>query len=107
MTLPHDAMICSGRSPEYPTAGGGAFFKAENLEYTKTFFVPKEDQGKVIYLEFEGVMQYAFVWVNGGFAGQHPYAYSNFYVNITDFLRFGEVNTVKVIAKNGAQPNSR
>lgn len=107
VTLPHDAMICSGRSPEYPTAGGGAFFKAENLEYTKTFFVPKEDQGKVIYLEFEGVMQYAFVWVNGGFAGQHPYAYSNFYVNITDFLRVGEVNTVKVIAKNGAQPNSR
>lgn len=107
VTLPHDAMICSERSPEYPTAGGGAFFKAENLEYTKTFFVPKEDQGKIIYLEFEGVMQYTFVWVNGGFAGQHPYAYSNFYVNITDFLRFGEENTVKVIAKNGAQPNSR
>lgn len=107
VTLPHDAMILSDRRPEYPTAGGGGFFKAENLEYTKDFFVPKEDQGKVVYLEFEGIMQNAFVWVNGGFAGQHPYAYSNFYVNITDFLHFGEENTVKVIAKNGAQPNSR
>ncbi len=107
VTLPHDAMILGKRSPDDPSGGGGAFFKGENVEYTKTFFVPAEDKGKVFFLEFEGVFQNAYIWVNGGFAGNHPYGYSNFYVKISDFLRYGEENTLLVVAKNGAQPGAR
>ena len=107
VTLPHDAMISTDRSPDYQTGGGCGFFKPENVEYTKTAFFPKEDEGKVIYLEFEGVYMNASVWVNGDFAGKHTYGYSNFYVKINDFINFGEENTIKVVVKNASQPNSR
>jgi len=107
VTLPHDAMILTDRSPDYPTGGGSAFFKGENYEYTKTLFVPAEDEGKVIYLEFEGVYMNAFVWVNGDFAGKCPYGYTNFYVKINDFLKYGQENEIKVTVKNASQPNAR
>jgi beta-galactosidase len=107
VTLPHDAMIMGKRYPDKPTAGGIAYFETGNVVYTKTFFVPAEDEGKIIYIEFEGVYMNASVWVNEDFAGKHTYGYSNFYVKINDFLRYGEENTIKVLAKNGSQPNAR
>ena len=107
VTLPHDAMVLSDRKPEYPTSGGSAFFKAENYEYVKQYFVPLEDEGKVIWLEFEGVYMNAYVWVNGDLAGKCPYGYSNFYVKINEFLKYGQENEIKVTVKNASQPNSR
>ncbi len=107
VNLPHDAMILSERNPNNPTGGGSAFFNAENYEYSKTIFVPEEDAGKVVYLEFEGVYMNSFVWVNGDLAGKCPYGYSNFSVKISDFLKYGQDNEIKVTAKNGMQPNSR
>jgi beta-galactosidase len=107
VTLPHDAMILTDRSPDYPTGGGSAYFKAENYEYSKALFIPEEDKGKVIYLEFEGVYMNAFVWVNGDLAGKCPYGYSNFYVKINDYLNYGKENEIKVTVKNATQPNAR
>lgn len=107
VTLPHDAMIMGKRIPDRPTAGAIAYFEAGNFVYTKTFFVPAEYEGKIICLEFEGVYMNASVWVNEDFAGKHDYGYSNFYIRINDFLRYGEENTIKVLVKNSAQLNSR
>ncbi len=107
VTLPHDAMILGKRRADKPTAGGIAYFEPGNVMYSKTFFVSAKDAGNVIFLEFEGVYMNASVWVNEDFAGKHTYGYSNFYIKINDFLRFGEENTIKVLVKNGAQPNGR
>ena len=107
VTLPHDAMIGSRRQADKPVEGGIAYFTRENIVYTKTFFAPAEDEGKIIYLEFEGVYMNASVWVNEDFAGKHTYGYSNFYVKINDFLRFGEENTIKVLVKNASGSNAR
>lgn len=107
VTLPHDAMIGSKRHADKPVEGGIAYFTRENIVYTKTFFARAEDEGKIINLEFEGVYMNASVWVNEDFAGKHTYGYSNFYVKINDFLRFGEENTIKVLVKNASGSNAR
>jgi beta-galactosidase len=105
--LPHDAMIATARTADSVVGGGGGYFQGENYEYVKQFEVPEEDRGKVILLEFEGVYMNAFVYVNGDLAGKHYEGYSNFYVPIHDFLRYGKTNEIKVVVKNGAQPNTR
>lgn len=44
--------------------------------------------------------------MNGQLAAHHAYGYSNFYVTLDDFLKYGEKNEIRVIANNIA-PNSR
>lgn len=58
-----------------------------------------DDKDKNVYLEFEGVYQNAFVYVNNSFAGKCPYGYSNFYVDITKYLNYNEPNALKVVVK--------
>jgi beta-galactosidase len=43
----------------------------------------------------------AAIYINSDFAGQRPYGYSNFYIPLSRFLRFGADNTIKVIADTG------
>src|SRR5690625_6599578 len=50
-------------------------------------------------LEFEGVYMNAMVYINNDFAGQHPYGYSNFYIKADRFLKYGEENEIKVVAR--------
>ena len=104
VTLPHDASIRKGRDPHDPTGGAGnGFFVESNCNYTKDFFVTAEDTGKVTWMEFEGVYQNAFVYLNNSFVGKHPYGYGNFYLDITKFLKYGEMNHLQVVVKNGLQ----
>ncbi len=66
-------------------------------------------EGKVTngkWLEFEAVYQNAFVYVNGAFAGKCAYGYSNFYLDITEYVKIGETNAIKVVVKNGV-PSGR
>lgn len=107
VTLPHDAMIEEERGAE---SGGGintGWFLCHDYEYTKEFFVPEEYSDKIVTFEFEGVYKNAEVYLNGEKAAYRPYGYTNFYVEANKFLKFGEKNEIKVIAKNADQPNSR
>lgn len=101
VTVPHDASIGMVRNPEEANGSGNGFFHEENYNYTKTFSMNAEDEGKNIWLEFEGVYQNAFVYVNNSYAGKCPYGYGNFYLDITKYVRFDEPNSVKVVVKNG------
>ena len=69
VTLPHDASIGRERNPEEPNGSGNGFFREESYVYTKTFSMNADDKDKNVYLEFEGVYQNAFVYVNNSFAG--------------------------------------
>lgn len=106
VTLPHDASIGKERNPEEPNGSGNGFFREENYNYTKEFELDPKDAGKNIYLEFEGVYQNAFVYINHAFAGKCPYGYSNFYIDATKYVRFDRKNEIKVIVKNGV-PSGR
>lgn len=104
--LPHDASICTSRNPEEAGGSGNGYFREENYVYRKQFELDADDAEKIVTLEFEGVYQNAFVYVNHTFAGDHPYGYGNFYLDITKYLVFGQTNEIKVVVKNGV-PSGR
>lgn len=107
VTLPHDAMILEKRAADNPTGNAGAFYPGGNYVYTKSFQVAAEDAGKTMLLEFEGVYNRARVFINDAFAGACHYGYTNFYINMTPYLKYGAENTVTVYATNQDVPNSR
>jgi beta-galactosidase len=96
VTLPHDAMISTPRSPDGRAAA--AYFPSGSWEYTKSFEVAAEKAGSAVYLEFEGVYRDARVRVNGTLAAHRPSGYAGFTVQLDHLLRFGETNEVKVEA---------
>jgi beta-galactosidase len=97
--LPHDAMFASGRDENAWNGTKKAFFVNGVWEYVKTFEVPQKWADKHAVLVFEGVYSQAMVYVNNSFAGQRPYGYSEFTIALDTFLQYGQVNTVKVIAR--------
>ena len=107
VTLPHDAMI--GEPRGYENAGGtnSGWYEGHDYEYVKTFTAPAAWKDKEVTLEFEGVYRNAEVYVNGEKACYRAYGYTNFYVPLDKFLRYGAENEVRVVAENSKQPNSR
>ena len=107
VTLPHDAMRSEQRSEESQGEGNIGWYIGGDYEYTKRFFVPAEDVDKEAVLEFEGVYHDAEIYINEKKAAFRPYGYTNFYVELNEFLQYGAENTIRVIARNADQPNSR
>jgi len=99
VTLPHDAIISTERV-NTPLGGGMGFYQGKNINYLKKFTLPIEAADKVVWFEFEGVYQNAFVYINDSFAGRCTYGYSNYFINATNFVKFGAENTIKVVVKN-------
>ncbi|MDR0884996.1 MAG: DUF4982 domain-containing protein [Clostridiales Family XIII bacterium] len=107
LDLPHDAMIEERRSSDNPGGGAVAFFQGGIYVYEKNFSVPISWQEKCITFEFEGIYKNSKVYINGQEAGGRPYGYIGFYVNADNFLKYGEENTIRVVADNAELPNSR
>lgn len=103
--LPHDAMFTEKRSLRSKGRHNIGWFESHDYEYRK-YFTPPEGFSSLL-LEFEGVYRNAQVFVNGSAAASRPYGYTNFYVDITPYLRSGGENEIRVIARNADQPNSR
>ena len=64
--------------------------------YRKTFTIPKSDQGKRIFIDFDGAMANAKVYLNGDFVGEWPYGYASFRLELTDRLNYGGENVIAV-----------
>lgn len=105
--VPHDAMLLDGKSETSPGGVNTGWYDAQDYTYEKNFFVPAEWNGKDLILEFEGVYRKATVLVNGQKAAYHDYGYTGFYVDISEFVSYGEKNHLKVEVVNSDQPNSR
>ncbi len=103
--LPHDAMIERVRE----TGGGNTvntgYFQGEKDCYKK-IFTPKKDSQSMV-LEFDGVYHNAEVYLNGLKVAQNRYGYSNFIVDISETVKYGEENTLEVRVDNSETPNSR
>ncbi len=65
--------------------------------YRRTFELAKEDEGKRIWLTFDGVFRDATVWVNGWCVRHHEGGYYPFREDITDVLHYGGKNTIAVL----------
>ena len=107
VTLPHDWSIGLERAPENPSGTDGGYFPMGAGWYLREIAAPEEWRGKKVLVEFEGVYMNAEVWLNEHFLGRHPYGYTSFTVDLTPFLRLGEVNVLRVSVDNACQVNSR
>lgn len=58
--------------------------------YRRRLNLDARDSGKRVWLEFEGAMHLADLWVNGRHASQHAGGFTTFVTDITDLLRVGE-----------------
>lgn len=105
--LPHDAMREATHHKDSKNRGNTGYYDGGDYHYVKRLPVSKDEYGKKYILKFEGVYQNASVFVNHQLAGSHHYGYSEFYVCLNPYLRYGEENEIHVIVKNGMMPNSR
>ncbi|MCD7817728.1 MAG: DUF4982 domain-containing protein [Lachnospiraceae bacterium] len=101
VTLPHDAVIHTKRVKDDPIGNGMGFYRGETIHYTKDFYLPEEAKGKEVWLEFEGIYQNAYVYINNSFAARCTYGYGNYFINATALLDRGGRNQIKVVVKNG------
>ena len=106
VTLPHDAMIMEKRTPEAAGGAANGFFPGGDYEYAKKFTIPEENRGKTHFLQFEGIMSEAKIYVNQSLAASTYYGYTGKVLDITPYLLEDGENTVlvKVFAKD---PGSR
>lgn len=107
INLPFDAMRLSERCPGNIEESGIGYYTPTNVEFEKTYTPPKEDAGKVFFLEFEGVYANAVLEVNGHVIMRHRFGFTGFVANISDYLIFGQPNYIKVTVLNGLKPNGR
>jgi beta-galactosidase len=64
--------------------------------YRRVFEIPKEDLGKRIVIEFDGVFRDAVVILNGHFLGRNLSGYLPFSYDVTDYLDYGAKNVLAV-----------
>jgi len=99
--VPHDWAV---ELPFDPAADRNHGYKAIGPQYPKnsvawyrrTFELPASDEGRRIWLTFDGVYRDATVWVNGWLVKRHESGYSPFREDITAVVNFGGTNTVAV-----------
>ena len=77
----------------HTTAGS---FKKEVGWYRKHFDVPASDEGRKIYLVFDGIYRDSHVYLNEFFIGHHRSGYTGVKYDITDFVNYGGDNLLVV-----------
>ncbi len=97
--LPHDWGIEGPFRQEYPGETGKLPWWGVGW-YRKHFNVSASDRGKQIYLDIDGAMAYASVWLNGRFVGGWPYGYASFELDLTPYLAFGADNVIAIRLDN-------
>lgn len=95
LDVPHDWGIEGPFRPELEGYTGKLPWRGIGW-YRKHFNVPAKDKGKRLYLDFDGAMANAEVWINGHKVGDRPYGYISFRVDLTPYIRWGEDNVVAV-----------
>ncbi len=95
VTVPHDWAISGPFNEAEPGFTGKLPWKGEGW-YRKKFMVDAADKGKIIYFMFDGIMSSPKIYINEKLAGEWDYGYNSFNINATDFIDFGEENTIAV-----------
>ncbi len=95
LDLPHDWGIegpfrqeLAGNTGKLPWKGIGW--------YEKSFTMPSEDKDRNVFLDIDGAMAYAKVWINGNELPGRPYGYSAFRVDLTPHLKYGGQNLISI-----------
>jgi len=95
--LPHDWAIAGPFDPTGNGSTGKLPWQGVGW-YRKTFRLDSENQGKRIYFNFDGVMAFPKVYINGELVGQWNYGYTPNWIDATDYVKFGQENVIAVLA---------
>lgn len=68
--------------------------------YTRGVYIPQLWEGRRLFLRFGGVQSVADVFVNGCYVGSHAGGFTAFTLEITDKVRFGADNFLRVVVSN-------
>jgi len=98
--LPHDWAIEGPFLQSGPYGGMGRLKTWGPAWYRKKLVLPAGDKGKSIFLDVDGAMSYASVWVNGQLAGGWPYGYNSFRINLTPYVKPGADNQIAIRLDN-------
>lgn len=98
--LPHDWAI-AGPFKTGDFGGGMGRLPSEGVGwYRKKLRIPVSDAGKSIFLDVEGAMSYATVWLNGKLVGGWPYGYTSWRVDLTPYVELGKENQLAIRLDN-------
>jgi beta-galactosidase len=101
--LPHDWAI----EGPFIRSGGGGMGRLPSAGigwYRKNLSISPEDAGKRIFLDVDGAMSYATVWLNGQLVGGWPFGYASWRLDLTPHANPGGANVLAIRLDN--PPNS-
>jgi beta-galactosidase len=106
VTLPHDWSITQLPQPSQSNATG--YFPGGLGWYRKTFTLPSSMTGKKISVDFDGVYDNSYVYLNGQLLGNHPYGYTGYSFDVSKLVHTDGVtrNVLAVVVQN-LEPSSR
>ncbi|NIK10448.1 beta-galactosidase [Xanthomonas arboricola] len=98
--LPHDWAIAGPFLADGPYGGMGRLPSWGVGWYRKTLDIPASDRGRTLFLDLDGAMAYATVWLNGKLVGGWPYGYSSWRVDLSPYVVFGASNQLAIRLDN-------
>ncbi len=99
LNLPHDWGVEGPFKQEAPGSTGKLPWEGVGW-YRKHFTVPASDQGRRLYLDVDGAMSYASVWLNGQYVGGWPYGYASWELDLTPYIKVGAENVLAIRLDN-------
>ena len=99
INLPHDWAI----EGPFIRSGGGGMGRLPSAGvgwYRKKLDIPAGDAGKSIFLDVDGAMSYATVWLNDQLVGGWPYGYQSWQVDLTPYVKPGDPNELVIRLDN-------
>ncbi|MFG6487662.1 beta-galactosidase GalB [Roseateles sp. BYS78W] len=100
VTLPHDWAIAGPFLADGPHGGMGRLKSWGAAWYRRKLDIPATDVGRAIFLDVDGAMSYATVWLNGKLVGGWPYGYSSFRLDLTPYVKPGSENQLAIRLDN-------
>jgi beta-galactosidase len=101
--LPHD-WAAKGPflvGPEAAGTGGMGRLPSPGVAwYRKKLEISESDAGKSIFLDVDGAMSYAIVWLNGHLVGGWPFGYSSWRLDLTPYIEPGGENQLAIRLDN-------
>src|SRR5580765_3386870 len=97
--LPHDWGVEGAFNQDFPGETAKLPYWGVGW-YRKHFSVPASERGKQFYLDVDGAMSNAKVWINGHDVGGWAYGYTSWRVDLTPHLRFDGENVIAIRLDN-------
>ncbi|MBB5891440.1 glycoside hydrolase family 2 TIM barrel-domain containing protein [Kutzneria kofuensis] len=113
VSVPHDWSIEGPNPPANPFAksapstGHGGYLPSGISLYRRHLSLAGIPGTRKVFVEFDGVMADASVYVNGKLIGTHPYGYTSFRYDNTAVANLGADNVIAVKTDTSQQPASR